>query len=86
MATARKKWPSYALESLEDMRFQFTETHRLTEQAKQLMKEGKVQEAKDLLNDIQLRSVWGVSLTVQAYTGVYEEDGLMGLSKGKALR
>lgn len=73
-----KKWPSYALDALLDIREQFRETQRLTRQAQEAVLEGRKLEAIVILGNIQERAGWGVSLTVQAYTGVYEGESPAG--------
>lgn len=80
-----KKWPSYLLDVLEAMRYQFRETQRLTALAQEKLLEGKHEEAIVILGHVRVGAMWGVSLTWQAYHGSYQEGGdPTGLTKGKS--
>lgn len=81
-----KKWPSYTLEALEDIQAHAKTQQRLTRQAQEAVLDGKQLEAILLLGDIRDKAAEVVSLTVQAYTGAYQEGGIPATNKEEARR
>jgi hypothetical protein len=67
-----KRWPNYALESLEGTLFELKSIAEISRQVQVAAKNGDAMEVAMLAGDIRERTQSAVHLLVQARTGEYE--------------
>lgn len=74
MARKPKKWPDYALSSLENSLMHLRSIEQLSRQAQIAAKNGDRLEAVIINGDIRLRAQSAIHLLVQAKTGEYDQE------------
>lgn len=74
MATRPKKWPSYALEALENTQAILSEIDALARKAQTASADGDRMAAVIIGSDIRQRAQRASLILSQAYMGTYEEE------------
>jgi hypothetical protein len=73
MSAKPKKWPSYALSSLENAQSLFQDIDKTAKEAQLAIQAGREIEAIIILSDVREMAIRGVGHMQQAYTGNYAD-------------
>ncbi len=74
MPNRPKKWPSYALGVLEEIRFKCKEIERISSRAQEIELDNKNLHTLKALSDLRVLGMQIDNLCLQAYTGIYVEQ------------